>query len=50
MPVMRKDTGPVTGTLLQPFLPVERPAESMVDGGGNGDLLESRHMLTCAGH
>jgi len=45
----RQEGGPNAGTPLPPLQPVERPAESAMEGGGKGDELESGQMLTRAG-
>jgi len=44
----RQDGGPDAGTPLPPLQPVERPAESTMEGGGKGDGLESGQMQTRA--
>jgi hypothetical protein len=44
----RQDGGPDAGTPLPPLQPVERPAESTMEGGGKGDGLESGQMPTRA--
>jgi len=45
--VQRRDTTDA-GTSLPPQQPVERPAESALEGGGEGYRMESGQMLTCA--
>jgi len=44
----RQDGGPDAGTLLPPLQPVERRAESTMEGCGKGDGLESGQMQTRA--
>jgi len=44
-----QDSGPDAGTTLPPLQPVVRAAENTMEGGGNGDGLESGQMPTCAG-
>jgi len=39
-----KDPDPDMGAPPPPLQPVERPAESTMEGGGIGDRLESRQM------
>jgi len=47
--VVWRDSGPDAGAPLPPLQPVERPAESTLEGGGKGDGLESGQMPTRAG-
>jgi len=47
--VVWRHSGPDMGALRPPWQSVERPAECTVEGGGNGDGLESGQMPTCAG-
>jgi hypothetical protein len=49
MLVVWRDSGPDAGAPLPPLQPVERPAESNLEGGGKGDWLESRQMPTRTG-
>jgi len=49
MLVVQRDSGPDTRAPHPPLQPVERPAESTLEGGGKGDGLESGQMPTCAG-
>ena len=46
--VVPRDSGPDAGATVPPLQPVERPAESSLEGGGKGDGLESRQMPTRA--
>jgi len=43
-----QDGGPDAGTPLPPLQPVERPAESTIEGGQQGDGLESGQVPTRA--
>jgi len=49
MLVVWRDSGPDAGAPLPPLQPVERPAESTLEGSWKGDGLESGQMPTHAG-
>jgi len=51
MVVVRRDSDPDpdAGAPLPPLQPLERPAESTMEGGGKGDRLESGQMTPRAG-
>jgi len=49
MLVVRRDSGPDMGALLPPLQLLERPAKSTLEGGGQGDGLDSGQMPTRAG-
>jgi len=49
MLVVRRDSDPHAGAPLPPLQPVERPAESALETGGEGNGLESGQMPTSAG-
>ena len=49
MLVVRRDSGLDARAPLPPLQPVERPAESTLEGGGKGDGVESGQMPTRAG-
>jgi len=48
MLVVRRDRGPDAGAPLPPLQPVERPAESTLESGGEGNGMESGQMPTRA--
>jgi hypothetical protein len=48
MLVVQRRSSTDTGAPLRPLHPMERPAESALEGGGKGHRMETVQMPTCA--